>query len=780
MHAQRKFAQGSPSFVVISRDKDRENGSGCSTNTSATASTAYTDPANEVMPHVCPKTEDFLDFLCFRSFPGVLPASLSYFADPLRHNFLNGVLPSEANHSSSNLASKHESKHADGKQLETKLAKQAEAKLAKQAETKLTKQAETKIIKQVSAVVKPKPKREPPQIKKIMNISKPKLAVGRIHSSFRRTIANSGIMTRRGIKSCSDLQIAKPTKSKVLTKVNKKTRKPSPLPKRVATRSQLRQSQVESSSSQPSSDDSTDSETSSSEDEVAAETKPPVKKCKIPPSKCTTVPVKKALSKVQPLKTKTLVPKKEKASSLPVSKNTRQSAVKSFIVTPNHSPSRKVAKESPKASPVTLRRKSLLPDSKISPEKGKIKKVSPEKQKMTISSSITNSSNVSSKITRETAKKLKRQPPNVATSPTRRPSRRTKEAATLFMTLMGQEEEFNSSELEEQILKLTKEEENSPPKKKMRVTKKAESCPSSPPTIRTRRSAGTSGLSISSEKRRAEILQEAAKRFTATQSSSSDESSSEEENDSSSSSSSSSEEETPVRSIRTRSFDPTQVAKSPSNVVKKTVEDTRKTRATASAKKPTDSTSTTEVKMPVRLESKKNSKALSEKADTVTRKRSIPKRTVITPPLSYDLSSLIEAPVFHPTEKEFTDPIEYLEKIRPECERFGICRIVPPTSFKPECQVSDAMRFTAYNQYIHRMFRRRGPNSRILDAIHRHLRENKIKYKPAPCISGVEIDLPGLYQAVEDFGGPGHVLENRENLWPKIADKLKVTIFVFH
>lgn len=145
----------------------------------------------------------------------------------------------------------------------------------------------------------------------------------------------------------------------------------------------------------------------------------------------------------------------------------------------------------------------------------------------------------------------------------------------------------------------------------------------------------------------------------------------------------------------------------------------------------------------------------------------------MTPPLNYDISSLLEAPVFHPSEKEFTDPLEYLAKIREESERFGICRIVPPASFKPECQLSDGMRFTAYNQYVHRMFRRRGTNSRILEAIHLHLEAQDINCHPPPCIGGIEVDLPGLYNAVENLGGPGEVMVH--GLWSTVADMLKVT-----
>lgn len=43
---------------------------------------------------------------------------------------------------------------------------------------------------------------------------------------------------------------------------------------------------------------------------------------------------------------------------------------------------------------------------------------------------------------------------------------------------------------------------------------------------------------------------------------------------------------------------------------------------------------------------------------------------------------MVEAPVFHPTEKEFQDPLEYIDRIRPVAEKFGLCRVVPPPNFK--------------------------------------------------------------------------------------------------
>lgn len=100
-----------------------------------------------------------------------------------------------------------------------------------------------------------------------------------------------------------------------------------------------------------------------------------------------------------------------------------------------------------------------------------------------------------------------------------------------------------------------------------------------------------------------------------------------------------------------------------------------------------------------------------------------------------DPAQIVEAPTFHPTDKEFQDPIEYMEKIRVKAEKFGICRIVPPSTFKPECKVSDDMRFTAYNQYVHKMWYRWGPNFKELMAIKKYLETQNITLTHPPWVS---------------------------------------------
>ncbi|XWS64754.1 hypothetical protein CRYUN_Cryun05aG0030800 [Craigia yunnanensis] len=48
-----------------------------------------------------------------------------------------------------------------------------------------------------------------------------------------------------------------------------------------------------------------------------------------------------------------------------------------------------------------------------------------------------------------------------------------------------------------------------------------------------------------------------------------------------------------------------------------------------------------------------------------------------------------DAPVFYPTEEEFEDTLKYIASIRPRAEHYGICRIVPPSSWKPPCPLKE-------------------------------------------------------------------------------------------
>ncbi|GIY26508.1 hypothetical protein CDAR_229111 [Caerostris darwini] len=130
-------------------------------------------------------------------------------------------------------------------------------------------------------------------------------------------------------------------------------------------------------------------------------------------------------------------------------------------------------------------------------------------------------------------------------------------------------------------------------------------------------------------------------------------------------------------------------------------------------------------------------------------------------PFPLDTSGLVSAPVYYPEEHEFNDPLEYINKIRPEAEQYGICKIVPPSSFKPECKVNDDMRFTAHNQYLHKMLYRWGPNVQQTACIRKHLKTQKMKLEQAPLMGGIELDIAKFYHTVQQFGGLQQVIERK-------------------
>lgn len=135
-----------------------------------------------------------------------------------------------------------------------------------------------------------------------------------------------------------------------------------------------------------------------------------------------------------------------------------------------------------------------------------------------------------------------------------------------------------------------------------------------------------------------------------------------------------------------------------------------------------------------------------------------------------DPAQMVEAPVFRPTEKEFADPMEFFDRISPIAARFGICRVIPPPSFKPECKISDDMRFTSYNQYVHKMLHRWGPSAKEFSAIKKYLATQSVQLIHPPWIGGMEVDLPRLYHTVQELGGLREVIEKKK--WARVAEEM--------
>lgn len=76
----------------------------------------------------------------------------------------------------------------------------------------------------------------------------------------------------------------------------------------------------------------------------------------------------------------------------------------------------------------------------------------------------------------------------------------------------------------------------------------------------------------------------------------------------------------------------------------------------------------------------------------------------------------------------------YLDSVRERAESCGLCRVLPPPDWRPECKLNDEMRFVTQVQRIHKLGRRWGPNVQKLACIKKHLKSQGISMDEPPLI----------------------------------------------
>ncbi|XP_030003870.1 protein Jumonji [Sphaeramia orbicularis] len=135
-------------------------------------------------------------------------------------------------------------------------------------------------------------------------------------------------------------------------------------------------------------------------------------------------------------------------------------------------------------------------------------------------------------------------------------------------------------------------------------------------------------------------------------------------------------------------------------------------------------------------------------------------------------AALGEVPVFRPAQREFQDPLVYLDAVREQAEAAGMCRVVPPPDWRPECKLSEEMRFVTQVQRVHMLGRRWGPNVQRLACIRKHLKSQGITMDEPPVIGGCEVDLARFFQLINDMGGMQQVMDLKK--WTKLADLLRI------
>ncbi|XP_058002667.1 putative lysine-specific demethylase JMJ16 isoform X2 [Hevea brasiliensis] len=145
---------------------------------------------------------------------------------------------------------------------------------------------------------------------------------------------------------------------------------------------------------------------------------------------------------------------------------------------------------------------------------------------------------------------------------------------------------------------------------------------------------------------------------------------------------------------------------------------------------------------------------------------------------------LEDAPVFYPTEEEFEDTLKYIASIRPKAEPYGICRIVPPPSWKPPCPLKEksiweGSTFATRVQRVDKLQNR--DSMKKMSKLYNHTRKKRRKCMGMAVDCGVDsgnisgCNDVGVCQA-ESFGfepGPEFTL----NTFQKYADDFKALYF---
>ncbi|KAF9334904.1 hypothetical protein BG006_001254 [Podila minutissima] len=169
-----------------------------------------------------------------------------------------------------------------------------------------------------------------------------------------------------------------------------------------------------------------------------------------------------------------------------------------------------------------------------------------------------------------------------------------------------------------------------------------------------------------------------------------------------------------------------------------------------------------------------------------------PENPVSNPPTR--IFGLQDAPCYYPTEKEFMEPLRFIESIRPEAEKAGICKIIPPEGWKPtfaldtEVQLSlielqgyvidrmnfkDLFRFKTRIQKLNSMEGETRTNINYLDQLYKFHRQQGHPVLKIPQLDKRPIDLFRLKKEVAARGGYQKVTAGKK--WAEIGRGLDYT-----
>jgi len=131
-----------------------------------------------------------------------------------------------------------------------------------------------------------------------------------------------------------------------------------------------------------------------------------------------------------------------------------------------------------------------------------------------------------------------------------------------------------------------------------------------------------------------------------------------------------------------------------------------------------------------------------------------------------------ECPVFTPTEEEFKDALQYIDKIRPIAEPYGIAKIRPPKNFKPPFAIEVRnFKFVPRTQRLNEL----GIHNRIKNDFLSKLTKFWIlqgqNFK-RPVVSGKLLDMYSLFECVKKLGGMDEV--SKKKMWSNVCSNLNL------
>lgn len=129
------------------------------------------------------------------------------------------------------------------------------------------------------------------------------------------------------------------------------------------------------------------------------------------------------------------------------------------------------------------------------------------------------------------------------------------------------------------------------------------------------------------------------------------------------------------------------------------------------------------------------------------------------------------APVFRPTEEEFSDPLKYIAKIRSVAEEYGICKIITPSKWRPMFSLNGKeFEFTSCIQKLKGL----NATTRVKISFEKTVKKiNSIllgEINLTPVLDRKRLDLYSLYKIVESEGGFDAVCSL--NKWNKVASRM--------